>query len=113
MDLKLFYTKSKMEKILISFLVFLCLFLSVSSAFDGGDFDVYLEAAYKLYHGQNPYLPPYAKDGMGYSYSPFFIMMLIPFTSNYFLTELAWCLLSFYFVYRSYRIFSFYLDIKF
>lgn len=113
MDLKLFYTKSKMEKILLSFLVFLCLFLSVSSAFDGGDFDVYLEAAYKLYHGQNPYLPPYAKDGMGYSYSPFFIMMLIPFTSNYFVTELAWCLLSFFFVYRSFRIFSFYLDIKF
>lgn len=108
-----FAKKIKRESLFYFLLLSLCVFLSVDSAYDGGDFDVYLEAAYKLYHGQNPYLPPYAKDGMGYSYSPFFIMLLIPFTSNYFITELIWCLLSFFFAYRSFIIFRSYLGISF
>jgi Glycosyltransferase family 87 len=83
--------------------------LSYTSAIDGGDFDVYLEAASKLYHGQNPYLPPYAKDGMGYSYSPFFIILLIPFSSAFFLTEFAWCLLSCGLAYRCLVLFRNYL----
>jgi Glycosyltransferase family 87 len=109
----LFVKKIKPENLFYFLLLSICVFLSVDSAYDGGDFDVYLEAAYKLYHGQNPYLPPYSKDGMGYSYSPFFIMLLIPFTSDYFITELVWCLLSFFFVYRSFIIFSTYFPISF
>lgn len=92
------------------FFVFFCLILSYTSALDGGDFDVYIEAAYKLYHGMNPYLPPYAKDGMGYSYSPFFIILLIPFTGNYFMTEFVWCLLSCFLLYRSFILFYAYFD---
>ena len=107
------WNEATLEKVLLSLLLIVCLFLSINSAFDGGDFDVYLEAAYKLYHGQNPYLPPYSKNGMGYSYSPFFIMLLIPFTYNYFITELVWCLLSFWFIYRSFIIFEKYLDLRF
>ncbi|MBP6445629.1 MAG: glycosyltransferase family 87 protein [Saprospiraceae bacterium] len=93
-------------------LILFAIILSYTSALDGGDFDVYLEAAYKLFHGQNPYLPPYAKDGMGYSYSPFFIILLIPFTSDYFLTEFVWCLLLCVMLYRSYVLFCHYLDEK-
>lgn len=93
-----------------SFLFFIFgLILSYLAVQDGGDFDVYLEAAYKLSHGSNPYLPPYAKDGMGYSYSPFFIILLIPFTANFIVTEFFWCLLSFVMLYRSYLIFKTYL----
>lgn len=87
------------------FFIVICVLLSYTSAIDGGDFDVYIEAAHKLYHGMNPYLPPFAKDGMGYSYSPFFILLLIPFTGNYFLTEFIWCLLSCFLLYRSYILF--------
>lgn len=91
------------------FFILLSVILSYLSAKDGGDFDVYIEAAYKLYHGKNPYLPPYAKDGMGYSYSPFFIIFLIPFTGNYFITEFIWCLLSCFLLYRSFKLFYQYL----
>jgi hypothetical protein len=92
------------------FFIIICVILSYTSALDGGDFDVYIEAANKLYHGINPYLPPYAKDGMGYSYSPFFILLLIPFSSNYFFTEFIWCLLSCFLLYRSFILFYAYFD---
>ena len=94
---------------LMAFFILVSVVLSYLSAKDGGDFDVYIEAAYKLYHGMNPYLPPYAKDGMGYSYSPFFIILLIPFTGNYFITEFMWCLLSCFLLYRSFKLFYQYL----
>ena len=94
---------------LMAFFILVSVVLSYLSAKDGGDFDVYIEAAYKLYHGMNPYLPPYAKDGMGYSYSPFFIILLIPFTGNYFITEFIWCLLSCFLLYRSFKLFYQYL----
>ncbi|MBK9581405.1 MAG: DUF2029 domain-containing protein [Saprospiraceae bacterium] len=93
----------------MAFFILVSVVLSYLSAKDGGDFDVYIEAAYKLYHGMNPYLPPYAKDGMGYSYSPFFIILLIPFTGNYFITEFMWCLLSCFLLYRSFKLFYQYL----
>ena len=93
----------------ILFAVF-SIIISYFSAVDGGDFDVYIEASHKLFHGQNPYLPPYAKDGMGYSYSPFFIILLIPFTFSYFWTEFLWCLLMCLLLYRSYMLFIHYLN---
>ncbi|MBK8828737.1 MAG: DUF2029 domain-containing protein [Saprospiraceae bacterium] len=46
---------------------------------------------------------------MGYSYSPFFIILLIPFTGNYFITEFMWCLLSCFLLYRSFKLFYQYL----
>lgn len=102
------FTWASSNKLTVFFILF-SVILSYLSAIDGGDFDVYLEAAYKLYHGMNPYLPPYAKDGMGYSYSPFFIILLIPFTGNYFITEFIWCLLSCFLLYRSFKLFYQYL----
>ncbi len=96
--------------VLKALLIIFCIFLAYSSALDGGDFDVYLEAASKLSSGMNPYLPPYAKEGMGYSYSPFFIIVLSPFTSNYFITEFIWCLLSLIMIYRCFILFKGYLN---
>jgi Glycosyltransferase family 87 len=91
-------------------LLALCIAFCYISALDGGDFDFYLEAANKLYNGLNPYLPPYKKDNLGYSYSPFFIIVLIPFSHNFFITEFVWCILSCVMLYRSYRLYQTYFD---
>lgn len=85
--------------------------MSVNSAIRGGDFDVYLDAAVKLSEGKNIYAPPFVK-GLQYFYSPLFAMLLIPFSSNFFITELIWLFLSGWMIYRAFVLIQKYLNFE-
>jgi hypothetical protein len=82
---------------------------SILTASDGGDFDVYLEAAQKLWRNENIYTPPFAK-GLQYYYSVFFALFLIPFSFTNFITEFLWTLLSWFLLYRCFILIRSYLD---
>ena len=84
-------------------------FTSVKTAFDGGDFDVYLDAAKKLSNLQNIYSPPFVK-GLQYYYSVFFAWILIPFSNHIFITEIFWTLISYAFLYRAFNLCINYFD---
>jgi len=84
---------------------------SVLTSFDGGDFDVFLFAAKRLREGQNMYAYHYI-DGLPYYYSVFFAMLLTPFSENFFLAELLWSLLSFFLLFRTYKLIETFLDIS-
>ncbi|GAB4025067.1 hypothetical protein GCM10028773_49780 [Spirosoma koreense] len=76
----------------------------------GGDFDVFLDAAQKLARQENIYRPPFIK-GLQYYYSPFFALLLIPFSYLPFvIPEFAWLLLSTFFLYRIWQLTVSYLD---
>lgn len=95
-------------KILIPILL-LYLFLSIQSAVQGGDFDVFLDAAQRLKDGQNIYAPPFLR-GLNYYYSPLFALILIPFSSHVFITELLWLFLSGFWLYRTWTLVKNYFD---
>ncbi len=76
---------------------------SVITSLDGGDFDVYLDAANKLWKRQNIYTAPLCK-GLQYYYSPFFAVCLMPFVNSPFAIEVIWSLLSFCFLYNTFMI---------
>lgn len=78
---------------------------SYSTALNGGDFDVFLEAGRKLADGQNIYTPPFVRD-LQYYYSVFFALVLIPFSNQVFWTEVFWALLSFGLLYRIWSLFE-------
>ena len=99
------------QKFLIIGIALIYIALSVGSALDGGDFDVYLDAAIKLNNGQNIYVPPFIK-GLQYYYSPLFALVLIPFSWNFFITELTWLLLSGLMLYRSWSLIKSYFDLS-
>jgi hypothetical protein len=84
---------------------------SITVAWHGGDFDVFLQAAGKLKAGQNIYAPPFIND-LQYFYSPFFALLLIPFAHYHFLSEFIWSLLSFFFIYRIWHLCGLYFDIQ-
>jgi hypothetical protein len=92
-------------------LLLILIISSISTSKNGGDFDVYLDAAQKLYKHQNIYLPPFI-NGLQYYYSPFFAWILIPFSNHFFLTEISWSLLSYFLLYRTYKLISNYFEIK-
>lgn len=54
-------------------LLLLIVTFSVLTSLDGGDFDVYLDAAVKLHENKNIYAPPFVK-GLQYYYSVFFLL---------------------------------------
>jgi hypothetical protein len=91
------------KKLQVVLLLLFAVVSSVITATDGGDFDVYLHAAKKLYNGENIYQPPFAK-GLQYFYSVFFALLLIPFTGNFFIAELFWMILLYIMLYRSSKI---------
>ena len=103
-------TLAKNRILLITGLLFY-LILSVLASINGGDFDVYLEAAIKLKDYQNIYAPPFDKN-MPYLYSPLFALLLIPFSFNFFLTEFIWLLLSGFLLYRSWHLINNYLELR-
>ncbi len=78
---------------------------SISTAFNGGDFDVFLEASRKLVAGENIYAPPFVR-GLQYYYSVLFATLLIPFSHQVFWSEVGWALLSYGLLYRSARLFK-------
>ena len=90
-------------------LILLLVLVSISTSKDGGDFDVFLDAARKLNYGQNIYAPPFV-DGLQYYYSVFFALILIPLSSNVFVAEVLWTLFSFFLLYRSFVLVKHYFD---
>jgi hypothetical protein len=76
---------------------------SIITSKNGGDFDVFLDAGLKLSNMLNIYTPPFF-NGLQYYYSPFFAWILIPFSKQFFVTEIAWTLLSYFLLYRSFLI---------
>lgn len=101
--------KSLVLKLVLALLVVIyCLLRSL----EGGDFDVFLDAATKLSHHQNIYRPPFIKD-LQYYYSPFFALLLVPFSYlPYAVTEFVWLLLSTLLLYRSWILITNYLDTR-
>lgn len=79
------------------------------SAADGGDFDVYLDAAGKLTNHQNIYQPPFVK-GLQYYYSVFFALVLEPFSYAVYIAEVLWLLLSYFLLYRTWVLIEHYFD---
>jgi hypothetical protein len=93
-------------------LLVITLAYSVLCAYKGGDFDVFLGAGQKLSEQQNIYRPPFIKD-LQYFYSPFFALLLVPFSYlPFFVTELAWLLLSTYLLYRIWKLTTRYLPVQ-
>lgn len=90
-------------------ILIIVLLSSVVSSLDGGDFDVYLDAARKLAAGENIYQPPFVK-GLQYYYSVFFAMVLVPFSYTVFITEFLWLLLSYFLLYRTWILVEKYFD---
>lgn len=82
---------------------------SIITSLDGGDFDVYLDAAQKMQTHMNIYVPPFIKD-LQYYYSPFFAWILIPFSKYVFVTELAWSLISYLLLFRTFKLMQHYFD---
>ena len=81
------------------------------TAKDGGDFDVYLDAANKLSDSSNIYSPPCVK-GLQYYYSVFFAWLLIPFSDHIFITEFLWMLISYALLYRAFILSIRYFDLS-
>lgn len=101
MKFKTDFSKSKLLLILLIVIAVVTSFISVT---DGGDFDVYLNAAEKLNNRQNIYGPPFIKGGLQYYYSVLFALLLAPFTNFIFITEFIWLLLSYYWLYRIWQL---------
>jgi len=76
--------------------IVLLLTWSVLSASHENDFDIYLDAGMKLNQRINFYLPPFKYD-LPYLYSPFFALLLSPFSYLPFgVIEFFWMLFMFY-----------------
>ena len=77
---------------------------SALSAIHENDFDIFLDAGIKVRHHINIYLPPYKYD-LPYLYSPFFALLLAPFSLLPFsLVEFFWMLFMFYNLFDLWRI---------
>ncbi|HVG41584.1 MAG TPA: glycosyltransferase family 87 protein, partial [Chitinophagaceae bacterium] len=66
-------------------------------------------AARKLNEGQNIYRPPFI-NGLQYYYSVFFALLLVPFSTTVFITEIFWSLLSYFLLYRTLILIETYFD---
>ncbi len=97
------------QNILFLVLLLYALATSIITSLDGGDFDVYLEAAQKLSTKENIYAPPFIR-GLQYYYSVFFALILIPFSFTTFISEVIWSLLSYFFLYRIFTLIKTYFD---
>lgn len=82
-------------------LILFAIITSILTSNNGGDFDVYLDAAKKLKEESNIYAPPFI-NGLQYYYSIFFAWLLIPFSNYVFITEIIWVLISYVLLYRSF-----------
>lgn len=85
----------------ISVIALLAVF-SFFQAFNRGDFKVFLEAATVLREGITPYDTWFVDHNCLYLYSPFFAVILIPFTYiPNFIPNLIWIAASWFFTFRS------------
>ncbi|HET7819074.1 MAG TPA: hypothetical protein VFL70_07175, partial [Bacteroidia bacterium] len=97
------------QNLLFLVLLLYALATSIITSLDGGDFDVYLEAAQKLSIKENIYAPPFIR-GLQYYYSVFFALILIPFSFSTFISEVIWSILSYFFLYRIFTLIKTYFD---
>ncbi|MFT4031566.1 MAG: glycosyltransferase family 87 protein [Siphonobacter sp.] len=84
-----------------SFVLIVIIAYCALCAFQGGDFDVFLGAGAKMAVRQNIYQPPFVK-GLQYYYSPFFALLLAPFSYLTFsIPEFLWLLFTTFCLYRT------------
>lgn len=102
--------KFTIKNVFTSLIILAYIFVCYIAASDGGDFDVYLDAAIKLNNGQNIYAPPFI-HGLQYYYSPLFALILIPTTGNFVITEFFWLLLSGVFLVRTFYLIKAYINV--
>jgi hypothetical protein len=107
-------TRFKSKKFIWQALIVAVVLLwSFLRAHKGGDFDVFLQAADKLWLGNDPYQPPFIKDDLQYYYSPFFAWLLMPFTMlSWWIPEFAWLVFSAWCYYRCWVLVQQYLSPK-
>ncbi len=98
------------KSLLIILILIYVITTSILTSLDGGDFEVYLDAARKMSNNLNIYNPPFVK-GLQYFYSPFFAYLLIPFRNHVFISEFFWSLLSYFLLYRSFKLLIQYFDV--
>ena len=92
----------------IGFIIIYCF----NNAKAGGDFTVFLEAGQKLRNYDNVYTGPF-HDGARYLYSPFFALVLAPFTYfPFYITEFFWLLFTISLLPRIWKLFTSYIDLS-
>ncbi|RZK26167.1 MAG: DUF2029 domain-containing protein [Flavobacterium sp.] len=75
-------------------------FYAYKCARNGHDFEVFLDAGHKIVNGLNIYEPPFAQN-LNYYYSPFFALLLAPFSSlPIIIPQLIWIFFSYFLMYR-------------
>jgi hypothetical protein len=101
---------AKNRKWIIIAVIIIAIISAYNSCTDGGDFDVYLQAARQLTKGQDIYAPPFIR-GLQYFYSVFFALLLSPFGTHVFITEFLWLMLSYLLLLRIKKLITAYFDI--
>jgi hypothetical protein len=89
----------KKNTIIFLFIVLIAIVTAYVTCTDGGDFDCYMQAAKQISNRANIYQPPFVKD-LQYFYSPFFALILSPFSNHIFLIEFIWIIFSYLLLYR-------------
>lgn len=92
--------------------IVLLLTWSVLPASNENDFDIFLDAGMKLNQRINFYLPPFKYD-LPYLYSPFFALLLSPFSYLPFgIIEFFWMLFMFYSLYDLWKMSKSYFNLQ-
>jgi len=92
------------QNIVVGLLIIIAVVTSILCAKSGeSDFDIFLDIANELKQGGNIY-------ASGAYYCVFFFLLLMPFSSYYFLTKLLWLLLSYFLLYRTWVLIKEYFD---
>ncbi len=104
--------KPSSEKPVRILAIALLLVYSIIQAYaSGGDFDVFLNAAATLGKHGNIYGPPFVRD-LQYFYSPFFALILLPFSYlPNFIVEILWLWANVFFIFRLWTLFLDYFDL--
>ncbi len=84
--------------------------MSWATTANGGDFDIYLQAARDLVNRKNIYYLPYT-DGPQYYYSVLFALILAPVAEHIFIVEFLWSIFSLLLLFRIFKIISDYLPV--
>lgn len=91
------------QNITVAILIIIAVVTSIISARNSGDFETFLDAADKLGKRANSYDVPY---------SPFFTLLLVPFSGCFYLAKLLWLLLSYFLLYRTWVLVQEYFNVK-
>ena len=77
-----------------------CIFIAFNASKRGHDFEVFVNAGAKIISGQNIYKPPFAQN-LPYYYSPFFALLLSPFSKlPISIVQFCWLMAGYFFLYR-------------